>query len=274
MKVDFHCHTNASDGSLSPHELIDLASHHQIDCLAITDHDTTQGHESAIEYALEKGIELISGTEISCQWQGRTIHIVGLNFDVNNADLQAGLLWNRALRWQRALQIIEKLQKNNIPNVFEDLMSMVKTDMVGRGHFAQLLIQKRLVSNQQQAFNKYLSKGRIAYVAVNWPELSEVVQWIVKAGGVAVIAHPKVYKLTSTKLNKMIVDFKTAGGQAIEIVNQSKTCSSQVSMADRAERFDLYASVGSDFHRPEQTWRGLGWLAPLPKKCRPIWQAW
>lgn len=274
MKVDFHCHTTASDGSLPPTELIDLAAHHEIDCLAITDHDTTKGYESVLDYALEKGIDLVSGTEISCEWQGRTIHIVGLNVDVKHPVLQAGLLWNRVLRWQRALQIVAKLQKKNVPDVFKDLMPMVKTGMVGRGHFAQLLITKGFVSSQQQAFDKYLLKGRPGYAAVTWPSLAEVVGWINQAGGVAVIAHPHIYKMTATKLNKMIVDFKAAGGEAIEVVNQPRVCSEQFGMADRAQRHGLYASLGSDFHRPEHTWRGLGWLAPLPEKCTPVWQAW
>ncbi len=275
MKVDFHCHTSASDGSLLPQDLINLAVQNKIDCLAITDHDTTVGYEGIIEFAQYKGLELISGTEISCQWQGRTIHIVGLNIDIKHTGLQDGLLFNRELRWQRALQIADKLQKKNIPNVYEELMSKIKPDdMVGRGHFAQLLIERGLVSNQKQAFDKFLIKGRPAYVAVEWPELSEVVAWITQAGGVAVIAHPHIYKMTATKLNKMITDFKEAGGEAIEVVNQPRVCSSQFGMADRAERFELYSSMGSDFHHPEHTWRGLGWLAPLPKKCRPVWEAW
>ena len=274
MKADFHCHTNASDGSLSPEALIDRAKQYEITDLAITDHDTTKGYESVLSYAKQQGIHLISGTEISCQWQGKTIHIVGLNFDVHNSVLQGGLLWNRILRWQRAFQMISKLQKKNIQQVFEDLMPMVKTSMVGRGHFAQLLLQRGIVSSQQQAFDRYLTKGRPAYASVDWPELSEVVGWITQAGGIAVIAHPHIYKMTSKKLNQMIVEFKAAGGQAIEVVNQPSVCSELTGMADRAVRYDLYASLGSDFHRPEQTWRGLGWLAPMPAKCKPVWSLW
>jgi len=232
------------------------------------------GYESILDYATQQGIELISGTEISCQWQGRVIHIVGLHFDVNHPVLQAGLKQNRVLRWQRALQIIEKLQKKNVPDVFNALMASVESGMVGRGHFAQLLIEKKVVATQQQAFDKFLTKGRPAYAAVEWPELTEVVQWIVQAGGIAVIAHPGIYKMTATKLNQMIVDFKQAGGAAIEVVNQPRVCSEQFGMADRAKRHGLYASMGSDFHRPEHTWRGLGWLASLPKDCIPVWKSW
>lgn len=274
MKADFHCHTTASDGSLSPQALIDRAKHYEITDLAITDHDTTKGYESVIDYAQTQGINLITGTEISCQWQGKTIHIVGLNFAVNNPILQAGLLWNRVLRWQRAFQMIHNFKKKNIHQVFEDLMPMVKTSMVGRAHFAQLLMNRGIVGTQQQAFDRYLTKGRPGYAPVDWPQLSEVVGWITQAGGVAVIAHPHIYKMTRNKLNLMIAEFKAAGGQAIEVVNQPYVCSEQTGMADRAVRFELYASLGSDFHRPEQTWRGLGWLAPMPEKCTPVWELW
>lgn len=274
MKADFHCHTTASDGSLSPQALIDRAKHYEITDLAITDHDTTKGYESVIDYAQTQGINLITGTEISCQWQGKTIHIVGLNFAVNNPILQAGLLWNRVLRWQRAFQMIHNFKQKNIHQVFEDLMPMVKTSMVGRAHFAQLLMNRGIVGTQQQAFDRYLTKGRPGYAPVDWPQLSEVVGWITQAGGVAVIAHPHIYKMTRNKLNLMIAEFKAAGGQAIEVVNQPYVCSEQTGMADRAVRFELYASLGSDFHRPEQTWRGLGWLAPMPEKCTPVWELW
>jgi predicted metal-dependent phosphoesterase TrpH len=110
------------------------------------------------------------------------------------------------------------------------------------------------------------------YAPVEWPELTEVVDWILDARGVAVIAHPHIYKISSNKLNKMIEDFKAAGGQALEVVNQPRPCAEQIGMAQRAERYELYASLGSDFHRPEQSWRDLGWLAPMPKACQPVWQ--
>lgn len=272
MKVDFHCHTRISDGSLSPEAVIDLALEHQVDWLAITDHDTTLSYELVKDYAQSRGLKLTSGTEISCAWQGHTIHIVGLNVDVAHSALQAGLKFNRVLRWQRAFAIAEKLSQKNIHNVLQDVLAQVDVGMVGRNHFAQVLIARKLVKDQQQAFDRYLKKGRPAFVAVNWPSLETVVNWIVGAGGVAVIAHPNQYAFTRTKLNRMIDAFKQAGGRGIEVVNQPRVNSDQQGMAERAARFDLLASMGSDFHRPEQSWRGLGWLAPLPKNCQPIWE--
>ncbi|WP_040725012.1 PHP domain-containing protein [Thiomicrorhabdus sp. Kp2] len=274
MKVDFHCHTTASDGGLSPYEIIDLAIKYEVTTLAITDHDTTQGYEQALDYATEKGVQLISGVEASCQWNGHTIHIVGLDFDLQNANLQSGLAEIRAMRKQRAQAILAKMHDKphiKIENLDEKLWKLVGEGVVGRGHFAQLLQQEGLVKNAQQAFERYLKKGKAAYVASEWPELDSVVKWITEAGGVAVIAHPAIYKFTSNKLNRLIHDFKEAGGQAIEVVNQPRHCSDITGMAQRAVTHELYASIGSDFHRLEHTWRGLGWLAPMPQNVKPVW---
>jgi len=274
MKVDFHCHTTASDGSLSPIEIIDLALKHDVTTLAITDHDTTAGYEQALEYATEKGVQLITGVEASCSWNGHTIHIVGLDFDLDNPILQAGLNTIRELRVQRANSIIEKLSDKphiKIDNLEDKLWALVGEGVVGRGHFSQLLQQEGLVKNGQQAFDRYLKKGKMGHVSCQWPGLEMVVNWITQANGIAVIAHPTIYKFTSNKLNKLINDFKAAGGQAIEVVNQPRHCADINGMAQRAVKNELYASMGSDFHRPEHSWRGLGWLAPMPQTVTPVW---
>ncbi|MCF6345622.1 MAG: PHP domain-containing protein [Thiomicrorhabdus sp.] len=274
MKMDFHCHTTASDGALSPQQLIDLAHKYEVKCLAITDHDTTAGYESALKYAAQNNIQLISGVEISCEWRGTTIHIVGLDVDVTHTMLQEGLAGIRVTRWKRAHEMIAKLNARNgfnVEGLTSKIENMVGEGVVGRGHFAQLLIEERLVKDAGQAFDRYLKKGRVGYVTQEWPPLATVVEWITQAGGVAVIAHPKVYKMTSRKLNALIEDFKHAGGQAIEVVNQPRHSADITGMADRANAHGLYASIGSDFHRPEHNWRGLGWLAPLPDKVKPVW---
>ena len=275
MKVDFHCHTTASDGGLTPHEIIDLAIKYEVTTMAITDHDTTAGYEDALDYANQNGIQLITGVEASCQWNGHTIHIVGLDFDLTNDDLQNGLAQIRSMREQRARAILSKMNDKphiKIENLDNKLWDLVGEGVVGRGHFAQLLQQEGLVKNAQQAFERYLKKGKAAYVASEWPELEAVVQWITQANGIAVIAHPGIYKFTSNKLNRLITDFKAAGGQAIEVVNQPRHSSDITGMAQRAVTHQLYASMGSDFHRLEHTWRGLGWLAPMPSNVEPVWQ--
>lgn len=273
MKVDFHCHTRISDGSLSPEALIDLALEKQIDCLAITDHDTTLSYELVRDYALDRGVALISGCEISCQWQGHTIHIVGLDVDVTQPELVSGLKMNRVLRWHRAYAIAAKLEKKRVSGVMQAVLEQIDMGMVGRNHFAKVLVQRGLVKNTQQAFDRYLKQGRPAYVGVDWPSLEVVVAWIRAAGGKAVMAHPHIYSMTNGKLNRMLEAFKQAGGEGVEVVCHPRRTSDQIGMAQRAKRLGLYASQGSDFHNFEQTWRALGWLAPMPEGCVPIWQA-
>jgi predicted metal-dependent phosphoesterase TrpH len=275
MKVDFHCHTTASDGSLSPIEIVDLALKHEVTSLAITDHDTTSGYQQALNYAQKNQLQLITGVEASCSWNKHTIHVVGLDFDIENKLLQDGLKELRKLRLERAESMLIKLNSklgSEITDLENKLWNLVDKGVVGRGHFAQLLTEQGLVKNNQQAFKKYLMKGKPGYAAIEWPDISEVVGWITQAGGVAVLAHPGIYKISSNKLNRLIEDFASAGGQAIEVVNQPRHGAEITGMADRAERYNLHASLGSDFHRPEQTWRGLGWLAPLPLKSKPVWE--
>jgi predicted metal-dependent phosphoesterase TrpH len=273
-KVDFHCHTQASDGSLSPQELIDLAVEKTIGCLAITDHDTTAGYQQVVDYANTQGLELISGVEISALWQNRTVHIVGLNFSVNNASLQALLTRIRALRWQRAEAINQRLQQRGHPCMLDELTTLVADGVVGRPHIAQILMSRQYVNSINQAFDKFLKQGRTGFVTADWPSLEDVVSAINEAGGQAVLAHPGKYKLTSRKLNGLLTDFKAAGGTGMEVITQKFASSEAIGMADRAKRHQLMASVGSDYHGPEQTWRQLGALAQLPAGVTPIQQAW
>ena len=273
MKVDFHCHTQASDGSLSPIALIDLAQAQQLDCLAITDHDTTAGYQQAKPYADQQGLRLVSGVEMSVMWQGRSIHIVGLNIDVNNIELQALLAHVRQQRWQRVEQINQKLIKRGHPCIREAIMQRVGDGVVARPHVAQVLIERGYVSTMQQAFDRFLKQGRPGYVSEEWPALETGVEAITQAGGIAVMAHPEKYSMTSRKLNLMLTDFVSAGGQGIEVVTTPNRTSDAIGMADRAKRYGLYGSLGSDFHHPNHTWRNLGWLAPLPDGVTPIYQA-
>ena len=277
IKNDFHCHTSASDGALTPHQLLERAYEFEVKRLAITDHDTTLGYEQALDLYDPNQIELISGVEISCSWNKQTIHVVALDFDVTNSVLQAGLGLNRQLRVERARTILHKLAQSpnaHLQAIVQETMPLLDDDtlVIGRGNIAQKMIEKQLVKNMPQAFDRYLKRGRIGYAKVEWPSLEEIVAWILQAGGIAVLAHPKTYPLSNNKLNQLIQAFKDAGGQAIEVINRPRMCAEQTGLIERAKRFDLYASMGSDFHRPEHHWRGLGWLTPMPENCRPVWE--
>ncbi|WP_338027441.1 PHP domain-containing protein [Colwellia maritima] len=215
-RIDLHCHTHCSDGSLSPETLIDRAVNYQIAVLAITDHDTVEGFNIAQDYILEKNIpiKLISGIEISTSWQGFEIHIVGLNLDVNNPEFQELISSQKQAREQRAITIGEKLAKCGFVNAYDDAKNLANKGTITRAHFAKVLYQQGHVSTMQKAFDQYLGKkGRntqSAYVKPLWCSIEEAVE-VIHAGGSAVMAHPIRYDLSTKWLKRLITHFKESG---------------------------------------------------------------
>ncbi len=271
MKIDLHTHSTASDGRLAPAELVHRSAAAGVELLALTDHDGVDGLDEARQSAKDIGIRLINGIELSVTWHKRTIHIVGLHFDPNSAPLQAGIESLQDFRRSRAIEIAAKLDSAGITGAYEGAQAFSGGNMLGRMHFANFLIAAGYAKNVRSVFKKYLVNNKPGYVSGDWATLNEAVSWITQAGGVAVIAHPARYKLTRTKLRKLIKDFMAAGGQAIEVVSGSYCINEMNTMACHAVDFDLYASCGSDFHDPDFPWIKLGQLPDLPDKCKPVW---
>lgn len=273
MNIDFHCHTTASDGTLHPAELLDLAREREIDMLSITDHDTLDGYgqlDSTIE-----GIQLIPGIELSSQWNRRGVHIVGLNIDLSSPSIREAVQQQSDTRRERAEKIAEKLQKFGFENCFEGALSFASgPNQIGRPHFAQYLVQIGAVSNIDQAFKRYLGSGKAGDIKDQWPQPETVIRWIREAGGVAVLAHPTKYNMTRTKLIELLDDFKSAGGEAMEVISGAQTPAVTRDMARLCREMGFEASCGSDFHSPNQQWAALGRVAPLPDNCTPVWQRW
>lgn len=269
---DLHCHSTASDGALSPSALIERAQQQGVTALALTDHDTTAGLDEARRSAEAAGIRFIPGIELSSDWQGKCLHIVGLGIDPDYAPLAEATHLLRNTRIERAEQIALKLEKKRIPGAFEAVRKMAGDSMITRSHFADFLLSQGHVFTQQEAFDRYLAKGKPAYVATPWAEMSVAVDWIVKSGGVAVLAHPLRYQLTAKWLRRLLAAFKEAGGQAVEIVTGRYNAGEINDMADHARRFGLAGSAGSDFHTPGNQYVELGRLAPLPEGIQPVWE--
>ena len=273
--IDLHSHSYYSDGTLSPADLVKRAHENGVHVLALTDHDETKGLVEAQTEAEALGITLINGVEISISWdRNQTIHIIGLNIDPENQDLQAGLLLIRQERIRRAKKIADKLEKTGIENVWQQVTEKAGFEAVTRTHFARFLIENGHSKDMQHCFKKYLgSKGR-AYVNGHWLPLEEAVSWIKTAGGQAVIAHPTRYKLTKSKLERLVSEFKACGGVGIEVVSQRFTDKEKAEMASLARRFEMLSSVGSDFHNPGNPYVELGRNLTLPVDCNPIWDDW
>ena len=272
-RFDLHSHTNFSDGKLSPQELVERAVNFQLDVLAITDHDTVAGLEVAQQYIREQALPLtlISGIEISTMWQNFEIHIVGLNIDPASQALQALIREQQNARESRAAQMSEKLGKCGFPDMLAKAKALVGEGTITRAHFARVLLEEGQVSTMQSAFDKYIGKGKRAFVKPLWCDIAKAVEVIHQAGGVSVLAHPVRYDMTSKWLRRLILDFKAAGGDGMEIVLPQMNPDQRRLMVTFCLEYDLYASLGSDFHYPSK-WSDLGRNLMMPEQVKPIWQ--
>lgn len=273
-KIDLHCHSLCSDGSLSPDELIARAAEKGVRLLALTDHDTIAGQELAFSAASRHGLSMVSGIELSCVWSNYTIHVLGLNFSLCNGVMADVEVRQTQARMQRAKIIAEKLSKKGLPDLYDAACQKSETGIPGRPHFAEVLLEKELVSSMGEAFKKYLGAGKAGDVKSLWPELDTVTGWIKEAGGTPVIAHPRKYDMSLTKLRSLIQSFKEAGGEGIEVVTSGQKQGEVGLLSDLCQRMQLKGSVGSDFHSPQYAWAELGRVVSLPKSVEPVWSSW
>jgi len=271
---DLHTHSTASDGSLSPAELVHEAAAAGVTHLALSDHDTTEGLENAKAAADAAGICLIPAVEISATWMEKSVHVVGLAIDPACAALQQGLAGLRTLRHERAEEMGRRLDKHGIPGAFEAAAALTPSGMVTRTHFARVIAAQGLAASVSDVFNRYLAQGKPGYVSTRWAELEQVVTWIRSAGGTAVVAHPQRYKLTASWMRRLLGEFKEMGGGALEVVAGAGYPQEIQAAASHARRFGLLASAGSDYHGPEHPWLRLGRLPPLPPDLTPVWSLW
>lgn len=275
MIFDLHSHSTASDGVLSPSDLVRRAAQQGVDVLALTDHDEIGGVFVARAVAAEHGIDLVAGVEISVTWAGRTIHIVGLRVDPEHPALLEGLRCNRSGRRDRAQRMADALAGAGIPGSMAGACLLATNkELISRTHFARFMVEQGYVKNMKTVFKKFLVRGKPGYVGHQWAALADAIDWIHAAGGVAVLAHPGRYEMGKEKMALLMTEFKELGGEAIEVVTGSHTPDQVPVFAAYAERYALQASVGSDFHAPGEGGRELGRLAPLPARCIPVWQGW
>jgi predicted metal-dependent phosphoesterase TrpH len=212
--------------------------------------------------------------EISVTWSAQTVHIVGLNVDPDNPALQAGLQSLRAFRDWRAEEIGRRLEKCGVADAYQGALAHSNGILVSRTHFARMLVQRNMAEDERKVFKHYLVKGKPGYVVGEWASLEAAIGWIHGAGGQAVVAHPARYKMTRTKLRRLLGEFRELGGEAVEVVSGSHSRDDCVAMAKHSGDFRLLASAGSDFHSPENPWIKLGRLPMLPAGCRPVWSDW
>jgi len=275
LNVDLHCHSNVSDGVLAPAAVAAHARQAGVDAWALTDHDEVKGVAAAREAALSLGMHFISGVEISITWAGQTVHIVGLQVDETNEALVQGLAATRSGRDARGREMAAQLAAAGIAGAYEGALKYVgNPDLMSRTHFARFLVECGACANLPEVFRKYLVEGKPGFVPHRWATLEQAMGWIHAAGGVAVIAHPGRYKLSSTAQGVLFDEFKQRGGGAIEVVTGSHTPDQYGPYAELAKRYGFLASRGTDFHGPGESRVDFSMLPPLPASVKPVWHDW
>lgn len=272
--IDLHCHSHFSDGLLSPSLLIDRAVAAGLRIVALTDHDTVAGLASFKEAAKDQAIQVIDGIELSVRWKKYDIHILGLHINPEEPFLLDVIKQQNESRIRRAHDIAQCLEHCGLVEAYSKACALAGHERVGRPHFAQVLINEGMVADMKTAFKRYLGRGKPAYVPVSWISIEQAVKVIKQAGGHAVIAHPLKYKLTRSRLNELIVEFKAAGGAGLEVVSGLMNEGEIKEVAGLCLRFDLAASTGSDYHGDNLSSVALGRQRQLPLNCTPIWHRW
>lgn len=275
LNVDLHCHSVISDGVMQPAELAARAHANGVDIWALTDHDEVRGIAQARNAANDLGLEFVPGVEISVTWAGTTIHIVGLKIDETNQNLLTGLAKTRSGRQRRAEDMAAELARIGIPNMYDGALKYVgNPDLISRAHFARYMVEIGICEDVSAVFKKYLAEGKPGYVPHRWATLAEAVNWIQGAGGIAVVAHPGRYNLSPIAFDAFFDEFKSYGGQAIEVVTGSHSVDQYVEYTKIAQQHGFMASRGSDFHAVSDDSPDLGQLPHLDSALKPVWHDW
>ena len=273
--IDLHNHSTRSDGLLSPTQLIELAARNGVDAIGLTDHDTLEGLEEAAAAARRAGIGFVPGVEISVSWGSATLHVVGLQVDPTSKVLREGLDQIRSGRLERGKVIAAALDKLGIAGTFEAALALAQDErLLSRTHFARHLAESGVVKDTQQAFDKYLAKGKPAFVAHHWADFGDAVRWILGSGGVPVLAHPGRYDLKPMMRHEMLSQFRALGGEAIEVVTGSHRPEEYSLWQREALEFGFLASRGADYHGPGESPAEPGALPRLNAALTPVWSKW
>ncbi|WP_417579647.1 PHP domain-containing protein [Nitrincola sp.] len=258
LLYDLHMHSNASDGVLAPGALVDLCVDKGIQIMALTDHDTLGGIAEASRIAADRGVHFIPGAEFTCLWRRQVLHILGLNLDEQDPDLQAYMLELVAVRDKRAEKIAERLIKKGISaDILDQARTIAGDASICRPHFAKALIQGGYVASAKAAFDVYLGQGKVGDVKAEWPDPEHVINIIHHAGGYAVLAHPTKYNMTFTRLRLLFGELQGWQCDAVEVSYPGMNPDQARELLKVVKQYELLVSAGSDFHSPE-----FGWTAP------------
>lgn len=256
--VDLHTHTTASDGTYTPTELVDYAIEKGLTAIAITDHDTVSGLEEAIDYAKDKPIQVIPGIEFSTEYNGKDVHIVGLNIDYRNPFFLEKLERFIDSRDTRNEKMCKLLTEAGFPMTLKDLEEAYPDSVITRAHMARFMYEKGYISNREKAFEKYIGDNCPCYVPREKVNPAQAIRLIKEAGGVPVLAHPILYKLSLPKLEELIGDLSAHGLVGIEAIYSTYNRADEALIRKLAKQYGLKLSGGSDFHGKNKPYIDLG----------------
>lgn len=246
--VDLHVHSDKSDGSFTPAQLVDMAVEKGLCAFALTDHDTTAGVKEAVAAGEKKGIEVIPGIEFSTEYHGKDIHIVGLFIDEDAPAFQAHLDKFVNARVERNRKMCERLRQDGIDISYEKLLEAFPGSVITRGHYSRYLLEHGYVKSLPEAFDRYLGDHTKYFVPREKISPADAVRLILEVKGIPVLAHPMLYHMGTEALTQLIRTLKDAGLVGIEAIYSTHSAGEERQVRQLASRFGLLVSGGSDFH--------------------------
>ena len=271
--IDLHVHTTASDGQYTPTQIIEKAYTKNIGVIAITDHDTIAGIQEGAAAAQKCGITFVPGTELNINFPTGEFHLLGLGFkqiSPSMTTLLDTLVKNRELR---NVQIIEKMREAGVDLTLEEMQADFPDTVLGRPHFAAELVKKKVVKTRQQAFDRYLAKGRPWYVQRVGSNLDEAIVAIKESGGVPVIAHPMSLYLSWGKLPDALQDFYERGVMGLEAFHPGARVTECLRLEELGRKLGYFITAGSDFHGEKiRADRKLGYTCGGKKIEDEVWE--
>ena len=251
--IDLHVHSNCSDGSCTPEEIVDIAIENDLVAFALTDHDTVDGVGRAIEAGKKRNIEVISGVEISCEHvvspiKKKEIHILGYNLDYTQPALLDALTDVANERDNRNIKMCENLNAAGFPIDYKSLTERFGNTILTRAHFARFLLEQGAIPNIDAAFKKILAEDGPYFVVRKYLTPKEGIELIKNAGGIPVLAHPLLYKFSVTELRNLIIELKEYGLKGIEAMYSRNRGTDEDFIRKLAKEYDLFITGGTDFH--------------------------
>jgi len=251
MAIDLHLHSTASDGVLTPKELVKKAAELGINAIALTDHDSVDGVALAMQEGEKQGVEVIPAVELSSDLNGQDIHFLGYFIDYQDSEFGRQLADLRELRAERAAKMVDRLRSEDVDIPLEEVLEVAGDGAVGRSHVAKVMVKKGYIDSIEEAFEKYLGRHAPCYVEKYFYTPKDVIRTIRAIDGIAVLAHPAL-----SDVDEFIPEFIGFGIQGIEVLHSQQTTEQSEHYIQLAKKYDLLPTGGSDFHGLQNTKRG------------------